>query len=103
MNNIYFRVGNGEMGAPEGPVVAGGQTQQPPIPDTREGVADSPSAVAANNMDPNNAAYLALRNHPETTIRPIAAENEESAAAVAEVTRHHADENLFKQVKRLVL
>ena len=22
-------------------------------------------------MDPNNAAYLALRNHPETTIRPI--------------------------------
>ena len=47
-------------------------------------------------MDPNNAAYLALRNHPETTIRPVPeirspTENEESP--------RNLEENIFKQVR----
>ena len=69
----------------------GGVGAEPP----REGVTDSPNATAtAPNMDPNNAAYLALRNHPETTIRPIASENEES-------DRHN--ENMFKQASNFFL
>ena len=69
------------------------------VSDAREGVSDSPTAAAAaaNSMDPNNAAYLALRNHPETTIRPIAGEGGEEGG---HETRHHTagENNIFKQV-----
>lgn len=71
------------------------------VSEAREGVSDSPTAAtaAANSMDPNNAAYLALRNHPETTIRPIAGEGGEEEG---HETRHHTaavgENNIFKQV-----
>ena len=51
-------------------------------------------------MDPNNAAYLALRNHPETTIRPIGSGSGEmrSPGNENEHSPRNMDENIFKQV-----
>ena len=50
-------------------------------------------------MDPNNAAYLALRNHPETTIRPINTSGEmRSPNAETEHSPRNMEDNIFKQV-----
>ena len=52
-------------------------------------------------MDPNNAAYLALRNHPETTIRPIGSGSGEMRSPGnenSEQSPRNMDENIFKQV-----
>ena len=53
-------------------------------------------------MDPNNAAYLALRNHPETTIRPISSGGQEQPGP-GQATEHSpgaaAQDNIFKQVR----
>jgi len=49
------------------------------------------------NMDPNNAAYLALRNHPETTIRPISSEMRSPGAENEQQSPRAMEENLFKQ------
>ena len=50
-------------------------------------------------MDPNNAAYLALRNHPETTIRPINSSGEmRSPTAETEHSPRNMEDNIFKQV-----
>ena len=63
-------------------------------------------------MDPNNAAYLALRNHPETTIRPIGSggpgsEVMRSPGAQetqgAEASPRTMEDNIFKQVSRMGL
>ena len=51
-------------------------------------------------MDPNNAAYLALRNHPETTIRPISSGGEMRSPGneTSDQSPRNMEENLFKQV-----
>ena len=52
-------------------------------------------------MDPNNAAYLALRNHPETTIRPINSSGDmRSPTGDTEHSPRNMEENIFKQVSR---
>ena len=53
------------------------------------------------NMDPNNAAYLALRNHPETTIRPISSDMRSPGADNEQQSPRAMEENLFKQVSVL--
>ena len=51
------------------------------------------------SMDPNNAAYLALRNHPETTIRPInSGAGEMRTEDNNEQSPRNMEENIFKQV-----
>ena len=52
-------------------------------------------------MDPNNAAYLALRNHPETTIRPISSDMRSPGADNEQQSPRAMEENLFKQVSVL--
>ena len=55
-------------------------------------------------MDPNNAAYLALRNHPETTIRPINSTGDmRSPTADTEHSPRNMEDNIFKQVSRSTL
>ena len=58
-------------------------------------------------MDPNNAAYLALCNHPETTIRPIPGEmrspGTQETGTEAGSPRTGMEDNIFKQVSRMGL
>lgn len=71
---------------------------------------NSPTQQQQAGMDPNNAAYLALRNHPETTIRPIGSggpsEVMRSPGAQetgAEASPRTMEDNIFKQVSRMGL
>jgi hypothetical protein len=51
-----------------------------------------------NNLDPNTAAYQALRNHPETTIRPVAPDMR-SAHMDSEHSPRNMEDSIFKQVR----
>ena len=72
---------------------------------------NSPTQQQQAGMDPNNAAYLALRNHPETTIRPIGSGGPGSEVmrspgaqeTGAEASPRTMEDNIFKQVSRMGL
>jgi hypothetical protein len=51
-----------------------------------------------NNLDPNTAAYQALRNHPETTIRPVAPDMR-SPHMDSEHSPRNMEDSIFKQVR----
>ena len=86
-----------------------------PTNDTRpEGAASTDPRLASHspsqgdirqNIDPNNAAYLALRNHPETTIRPINSGQEgmRTEGPDNDQSPRSLEENLFKQVGSFTL
>ena len=80
----------------------GGEESRTTAPHHRLNSTESPTnnniTYNNNHLDPNNAAYLALRNHPETTIRAVnqmRSENEESP--------RNMEENIFKQVGEIQL
>ena len=50
-----------------------------------------------NHLDPNTAAYQALRNHPETTIRPVVPEMR-SPHMETDHSPRNMEESIFKQV-----
>jgi hypothetical protein len=51
-----------------------------------------------NNLDPNTAAYQALRNHPETTIRPVAPDMR-SPHMDSDHSPRNMEDSIFKQVR----
>jgi hypothetical protein len=50
-----------------------------------------------NSLDPNTAAYQQLRNHPETTIRPVAPDMR-SPNMDSDHSPRNMEDSIFKQV-----
>jgi hypothetical protein len=61
----------------------------------------SPSNNNNNSLDPNTAAYQALRNHPETTIRPVAPDMR-SPHMENDHSPRNMEDSIFKQVMDFV-